>query len=211
MAFVPAENVAFVELFFTYDGEAVENTLYFQGTDTSDPELLASLGGIVKDWWVEQQSGAIVNNVTLREVQVSDLSSATGPQVSVTTDLPHNGAVNLEGMPANVSPCISFRTGLRGRSTRGRNYICGIPEDKVVQNNIVGSWADGVVSNYDLLRTTAQTAGWTQVIVSRYEGYTIVSGKKKPTPRASAVVSTVTNCLFTDLVVDSQRGRLPNH
>lgn len=211
MPFVPADKVAEVELRYLLDSQRVENTLYFKATDIIDAGMLNALAALVETWWEDNVQAHLSSDIELNEVFATDLTSSTGPVSSFTTGLPLGGTVGVEAEPANVAPCISFKTANRGRSFRGRNYIPGIPGTFVAGNHMSGEWMADMVDAYEALNAAVSGESWVHVVISRFSGSTIVDGKKIPTPRVAAVVTPVTTYSFVDDVVDSQRGRLPNH
>jgi len=211
MPFVPAANTVLVELRYTQDAQEVENTLYFQSASAPDEAGMTALGEAILTWWGAQLQTLISNECELRECLLTDLTTDSGPSVTVVTGLPLLGTSDGEAAPQNATACISFRTGFRGRARRGRNYIVGLPNQYVASNTLNSAYMAAAVTAYDTLRSDADAIGWTQVVVSRFSGSTIVDGKKVPTPRETALVTPVTSVLFADSTVDSQRGRLPNH
>lgn len=211
MPFVPVENTALVEMRYTYQGEPVENTLYFLSEIAFDVAALNALGLACRDWWTTFLFPLQSVHVSLREVFVTDLTSDISPAVSITAGLPSAGSIAGEAMSNNVAPCISFKTANRGRSFRGRNYLVGINIDQVSGNAIVGTYATAMTSAYEELFSIAGALDLTWVVVSRFSGFTIVDGKKVPTPRAAGLATPIVSVLFTDLTVDSQRRRLPGH
>lgn len=211
MAYVPVENTAMVELRYLLNGEPVENTLYFHGETAFDTTSLNALGLAIRDWWVTDVFPIQSVHASLREVFVTDLTTATSGAVSVTAGLPSSGALTGESMPNNVAPCISFKTAQRGRSFRGRNYLIGFSVDQVSDNDVAPTVITDYTEAYNNLLAVAGALDLTWVVVSRFSGFTLVDGKKVPTPRAAGLSTPVVNALFTDTTVDSQRGRLPNH
>lgn len=211
MPFVPTANVVQAELRFTYDLQKCENVLDFLMDDAPTPEVMLELGDILATWWKETASARVVSGVQLREVYLTDQSSATGPAVTSTEGLPWPGAINLEGAPSNVAACISFRTAARGRSFRGRNYLLGISNEDINTNTLTPTYLDAWVGYYEAMATAALGVGATHVVVSRFSGIEIVDGKRKPIPREAGIATPVITYTFSDSTVDSQRARLPNH
>lgn len=211
MPFVPAVNVAAVELRFTLDGENVENTMAFAFEGEIFGPDLAALGGALKLWWTINLQPLLVTALSLNEIYLADQTTETSGVRSYTTGLPLTGVIAEEPPPNNVAACVSFRTEQRGRAHRGRNYICGFSNSAVFSSTLDSAWMADVIAAYDALGAAIFSDGWTHVVLSRFFGSTIVDGKKVPTPRETAVITPVTNYIFTDNTSDSMRGRLPNH
>lgn len=211
MPYVPVVNTAMVEMRYLYQGEPCENTLYFKAEVAFDVPTLTALGIAIRDWWVTDIFPAQSVHASLRELYVTDLTTDSSAAVSVTTGLPSAGGVPDEAEANNVAPCISFKTASRGRSFRGRNYLLGIPVVSVSGNEIAPLYLAAMTDAYNGLLPIAAALGLDWVVVSRYSGYTVVDGKKIPTPRAAGLATPIVNAVFTDNIVDSQRNRLPNH
>jgi len=205
MAFVPVPDTVLVELRYDYLLQKVENTLWFTGDSAPDPTSMAALGGEIIDWWVGGLAPISNSGVQLREVVVTDMSSATGPQVTVTTSLPQYGEVTEEPLPSGNTLAVSFRTVNRGRSFRGRNYFVGLSRTQIDGNVVLVGFAGGLVTAYESLQAAATVAGYTWVIASRFSG---VDGDGDPIPRAEGITTPVTTVLIADMRVDSQRRRL---
>jgi hypothetical protein len=132
---------------------------------------------------------------------LTDLSTQTSPTVTVTTGLPITGTNTSDPLPNHVALCVSFRTNGRGRSARGRNYVSGFGEDAASGNTFSGTIANPIAQGYAaLINSATYTLDWEWVVYSRYEN---------GDPRTEALIAPVDNVVLTDLVVDSQRRRLP--
>lgn len=205
MAFVPVEDTVMVELRYDYLLQKVENTLWFLGDAPPTVGSMTTLGQEIIDWWVGGLATISNSGVQLREVVVTDMSSAVGPQVTVTTSLPQFGEVAEEPLPSSNTLAVSFRTVNRGRSFRGRNYFVGLSRTQIDGNVVIGGFAGSLVGSYNSLTAAATTAGYTWVVASRFSG---VDADGKPIPRAAGITTPVTAVLVADVRVDSQRRRL---
>jgi len=207
MPFVPVANTALAEIRMIADLQEVENTLYFEKATALTEGDLNDLGDALITWWEDNMAPNIWAGVTVSEVVCTDLSSASSLQVSRVPAAPLTGALSVPGLPTSVSLTISFRTALRGRSFRGRNYIVGLTEGQTTGANTVdSSLSDAFVTAYEQLLTLAGDLGLQWVVVSRFSG---VDADEKPIPRAAGVTTPITTVLVVDNVVDSQRRRLP--
>lgn len=208
MAFVPVENTAMIEAVYSWDGQIVENTLYYKNTSTPGLTELAALTDAVRAYIVDQLLPALTSAIQLVRVVGTLLDVVDGLQVLNTTSLPIAGEGGA-GVPNNVSLCVSFKTANRGRSARGRNFIPGLPTAGVSGNTVGSTLAAAFETAYTGFIGLGGDDGWSMVVVSRYSGFTIVDGKKVPTPREAGVTYEVTNTTILDRTVDSQRRRLP--
>ena len=207
MSFIPVPEVAECKLIYSDDNQVCMNTLYFSFGATPSAADLTLLAADVGAWWGSYIAPAVCNVVFLDEVIATDMGSQFGAQG--TADPVIQGGVTTEQAPNNASPCISFRTGFRGRSFRGRNYIVGLPNANLNVNIVDFDFQDAIRSAYQ--RLIDKTAGitnpaWDWCVVSRFSG---VDTNGKPVPRTTGIFTFVSEVLFVDSVVDSQRRRLP--
>jgi hypothetical protein len=190
-----------------FDGQKVENTLYVQNESAWDATSLEELATEVAAWWNSSYSNLCSTSVQLTEVVCTDLTAETGGQVSVAGG-GALGVVTGGKLPGNCSLAVSFRTALRGRSYRGRNYIVGIPETYMFDTSkVADDYVAAVLDAYEGFLTAIGTAGWTWVVLSRYEG--VDPDTHRPIPREAGVMTPVLNVVVVDKTIDSQRRRLP--
>lgn len=207
MAFIPIPQCANVRIEGTIDGQSTVNDLYFSHGTTIDITALQALADAIDNWYWANVLPELSDDFTYLRTVVTDLTTNTSG-VAFQSANTGTGGVTGEANPNNVAACISFRTALRGRNWRGRNYIPGVPGSVVTLNTIDGAFITNVQAAYRLLKFggTAVPGDWSWVVASRYSG---VDVNGKPIPRTSGVVELVTDALFVDNTVDSQRRRLP--
>lgn len=208
MPFIPVANTVEVELRMTLDDQKIENTLYFESANAPVFADMALLASNIVIWWDTSIAPLLPVDVVLREVVVTDLTSATGPQYSSALDGSNAGTLGQPALPNNVTLAVSFRTALRGRSFRGRNYVPALTEGQVVNNTVNSSVLLDYTNAYNAIITeVAPSDGpWTWVIVSRYSG---VDSEGKPIPRVAGVTTPVQAAVIVDATIDSMRRRLP--
>lgn len=208
MPFVSVQNTVMVELRYLSDLQHIENTLYFERADAPTPTNIGTLLDAVESWWLDNIQPLIPNVLVLTEIVGTDLTTATGPQVAHVPAGGGIGGVADPPLPNNVSIAISFRTGLRGRAFRGRNYHPSLWETGVTKNTLQEEIVTAIQDAYIALVGHADVvaAGYEWVVVSRFSG---VDGDGDPIPRAAGVTTPVLTALIVDPTVDSQRRRLP--
>ena len=202
MAFVPAVNVVQTNVRGLLASQRVENVLNWEFGGLPNPTAVAELADNVRAGWVSHIIPVLTAAYTLVEVYATDQTSQTGSSATSTAPTPVVGT--LGGLPAanNVALCLSHRTTSRGRSARGRTYLpCVTANVTTDQNHVSASHAANVIAAWNDFLTEVQAAS----VVS----FVIVSRFHNKVPRTTALVDIVVNTLFTDLVVDSQRRRLP--
>lgn len=200
MPFQPVPKVIHAALNGTLHLEQVQNNLYFlvSGAEPTASECEA-VADTVAGWWVTNLTPLLSSSYTLRNVTATSLHAAIAPQFVSTAGLPSPGASASAALPGNSAYVISFRTGLAGRSARGRNYVPGLPENQVAGNQVEIAWSGAVVAAYEALLTAISPIGVTWVVVQRRaDGDVLPAGVPRP---VSAVVA-------VDRNVDSQRRRL---
>lgn len=199
MAFVPVPNTAMCEVRGTLFGQQIENTLYFEFSTPPSQADLDTLADAVGLWWrTTVMTTNLSQDYTYRETFVTDLTTATSPTAVSIVGAGTAGSIANPSMPGNVAIVVSIRTAGRGRSSRGRNFISGLPQTYCVANAYDGTEAGQLTTAYDTLITTPPT-GWEWVVVSRFTA---------GAPRVTGQTIPVTSAGVVDLYLDSQRRRL---
>jgi hypothetical protein len=199
MAFIPASAVAEIEMRASLYTERVENTLYFKkDTGSIDQTALDALTNFMDEEWNTAWKPILQAQYTFREVYGTDLTSATS---FVSTNVDHAGVTgSAEGVasPGSVAFCVSFRTGNRGRSGRGRNYWTSVPTSQITGNFLSPTYRNLILAVYNRLILTPPS-GWTWGVLSRFHsGAARVAGLFQP----------ITTVVAVDDALDSQRRRL---
>ena len=208
MPFVPVPNTAEVELRMTLDSQRIENTLYFFNAAGPDPTSMNLLAAELETWWINEAAPLLPADVALREIVVTDLTAANSFQITRGITPPEPGTLGQPALPNNVTLAVSFRTAIRGRGYRGRNYVPALTEGQVVNNTVAGATVTDWATAYASILTDPGIAGagWVWVVASRYLG---VDSNGKPIPRVVGNAEPITSVVVTDATVDSQRRRLP--
>ena len=139
-------------------------------------------GGLLLDQAVADEFGAVVRGFydgltpllstqwSLTEVVVQDLQSASAPsyEASIT---PVTGTISSDPLPPNMAVCCTHRTGLRGRSFRGRTYLAGWTEQALDSTGqLTAAYAPAIEGEWADFRTalgTVDAGGMVQAVVSR--------------------------------------------
>lgn len=145
----------------------------------------------------------VVNSgITLTRIELTDLSSATAPQVVATPASPGTGS--FAAAPAGVAMVIQFKIARRYRGGHPRIYLVGMDNTGFatpqtwtpsfsanVEGKVVASIVDGIDAQPSAVGLTQQ------VNVSYYQGFhnvTFPSGRTRPVPtlRGTPLVDVVT-------------------
>lgn len=199
MAFIPVPDTIQLEFRATLQGENVENTFYYLAPGVVDQALLDAVAEAARDY-VDAEPDLFSVNWTFREIYARDLSDSTflsalapsvGPAVGTYTD-PN---------PNNVTWAIKRTSGFSGRSARGRIFWQGIAESMTTGTNVMDpSYANAAVAWVIAFDAAVAAEGVTPVIVSRYNA---------GAPRVTGVTYPIADWTYSDLRVDTMRGRLP--
>lgn len=207
MPFVPVPNTFLAEVRMLCAGQQIENTLYFSPQVAADDPSMANLGALLLTWWNTFYAVAIPTAVELREIHITDLSSATGGVHTQPAPAPGPTGDRISPvLPNQDTLSISFRTAVRGRSFRGRNYLAALGEGDVTESIVNAAVQTDALAAYNALLAAPIVADFQWVVVSRYSG---VDAAGKPIPRAVGIATPVVSVVIVDAVVDSQNRRLP--
>lgn len=206
MAFVPVPNTIEVDVNYLLDGQVVQNTMYFENTE---PWTIAEIGIFLdglNSIITEELMPLLSSSIQLFELVARLLDTASSIGFTFSLPTPVSGGRADEMLPSNVTYTISFRTGLTGRSFRGRNYIPGLSVDSVDNNTIDADTRTGLLAYYSAVKAYASEYGAPMVVVSRYSG---IDADGDPIPRVTGVTTPIVSFGTADTTVDSQRRRLP--
>lgn len=199
MVFVPVPNTARCELRFTQDAQLMANVIHVESPNPLQVDDLQIIGTTIVEWYDSFRT-VVCNQVTLREIDIRDLSTQSGIGIIWNTGLPLAGTVASPALPNNVTVAIKWGTGLTGRSFRGRTYHIGLTEGQVVNSEVDSAFAAPILSGYNALPALLTTNGYSMVVVSKFSNNA---------PRVTGVTTPILNAAYADTVIDSQRRRLP--
>jgi hypothetical protein len=143
-------------------------------------------------------------NVTYNGCSAVDMSAPGQEGVIVPETSGNTGSGGGAPLPSNVTAAVSFRTGLTGRSNRGRNYIVGLSGDEITGDSLTAGTVANWTSIFNVLGTYLVDLGAQHVVASLFHG---VDVDHKPIPRIEGIAHDVTNYIV-DAALDSMRRRL---
>jgi len=204
MPFVPFEDCVKVTIEGHVDSQLVINDLAFRSSTgpRSAADVLALITAL-RDWW-DGSMNPLLNVAYLgSRITGKGLTNAVGLVLELAMN-GNDGQVSGEAAPNNCTMAVSFRTGLAGRSNRGRNYVPCLTNSEVTGNVIDGAFIANVIAAYAQLVFPANVGvipgGWEWVVLSRFSG---------GVERTVGVFTEITSVTVADNIVDSQRRRLP--
>lgn len=198
MAFVPALNTAKIEIAYTQQDSNAVNILWARDeTGAPDATRLQTLAETVRDEFMTGMMNNLSNQLDLDYIRCTAWNQPEDEQYTLNVN--DTGSILTGVSPANVALVMSWRTGLTGRSRRGRSYIPGIPEE-----NLSGNQAGSALITAFLVNAGAYLVGLAA------ENFTpvVASFISNGVARASALLTPITGVLVNSRV-DTQRRRLP--
>jgi hypothetical protein len=200
MPFIPAVNTVRLTIdYLSADGEDAANVLHIKnvvGAPTA--AQVEDLFDLMQAWYAASWDSAAADNwqtdlMTARVLNVVD-------DAIYTRVFTHNGTVTGGALPAQDTIAVSARTGFAGASRRGRIFHVGMPKSFSDGSSITNGGSAQILASYADLLTTLSGSDW-QYVVASY----ISNG----VPRASALLTPVTNFILTDVILDSMDSRKP--
>jgi len=212
MAFIPAANTAQVVFKQTLHGNVVQNVFHVLNETGWSPAELTALADAIILWANDNYSSNLSTDLQFVSVACRDMTVEDGAGVEVAFPALSGGELAFAALPGNVALAVKFKTGFTGRNRNGRWFVAGLTEGNVTGNVINDVNKNLILEAFGDLRTQLLALGYAHVIASFYNGTHLVEYpdgqiKKRPTARATALITTVETYL-ADSNTDSQRRRL---
>lgn len=202
MPFVPAPNVAMVEMRAVRNLQKVENRITVDCFAEPSPTMLEDLAVACWNWWEGDYAPLLVSECILSEVVATSLHEENGPQFTYAPDTTTTGTLVAVPLPNEVSFCVSLRSGFRGRSARGRFFVLSLGDSQMqTTNTIKATAADDLTGAVQVLIGNIAALGFAM---------SVVSYRTNNAPRVGGpVYFPITSAIATDFGVDSMRSRKP--
>lgn len=202
MAFQAVPNVCRVNVRATLLGEQMENVFHLVKT-TPSPFTAAEVLQVADTTlaaWAANMLPNLGGNYVFREVVTAALDSDGAPTATSVPGTPPSGGAAGEALPAQNALVITHRTGLTGRSFRGRTYIGGLTESQTSGNNVTAAAGDAIADAFALVKGAWVTEGWDLVVVSRYAN---------KVARPTGIFTRVLASVIRDYQMDRRSSRMP--
>lgn len=203
MPFQPVPDTALVQLVMAAGGINAQNTVYFRkegGWDVGSLQVLAENCVLA---WETNVAPVTTSDWALIEAVATNQEATDSTKQIWKPALPIQGEIVLPSGPVNASFAIKFGMPRRGRGISGRIFAVGLPEQEIGPGSITSAHANLLVAAWRDFATDVETAvSCEHVVVHR-----VINGIRPPTGTPEAVSS----YSYTDLSLDSQKLRLPNH
>lgn len=199
MAFHPIENTVEAVIHGRLGGQEIINTFFIKKGGGYTSEDVQDLADFLDEWVGEEWLPIQGNDYTYERVTVRGMADALDFYASAD-DSSGNGTTGGNSQPNNVALAIARKTIYTGRAARGRIFITVPLSAMDDENHVTAAYATSVEGQLNDLNTTLTGMGWDMVVAHRRSGGAWLS---------TGVTFPVTGWEVTDLVVDSQRRRLP--
>ena len=100
---------------------------------------LINIAGIFMDWWQNNYRTGAVDDLTLQDITVTDLSQDLQSQYVLPCTTDCAGASGNAPAPGNVTSTISWRTQFVGRFARGRTFMCGYADGDTADDDTINA------------------------------------------------------------------------
>lgn len=188
-----------VALEYDWNGKVVVNIYHVITPDPITTIKLEDIATAFKTFFSAGLAGQVTSQISLFNITAMNLDEANGERISLPVVPVIPGLIGGDSVSNNVACVVSLRTAKTGRSFQGRNYVAGIPEQEVSQNDvsnlITGNLATSMLSLVSLLGTENA-----ELVVASF--------KSGGVPRTVGIATPV-DVIFINARVDTQRRRLP--
>jgi len=199
MPFQPADNCAEAVVRISVNGEVITMTFHFAHVGEYDQEDIDALASEMDSWADTFLKPLIADDTSYSGVEVRGLQSIVDLfAVDVTSAGP--GEADASPMPNAVCIACKRVTGFTGRSARGRVYfpIHGVMLD-TNENFITSTAATAIAAALEEVIDVGTANQWIHIVLSRQQDGVVLE---------SAVGRAVTDYVFADLEIDTQRRRM---
>ena len=218
--FVPSVNGLKVALEFTdVTGDQNVNTFWVKNTAAWTATSADTMLDAFITWFHTLVSGESYQNLmssdcSLVAVSGRDFTTQHGISIVTNTGLPLAGTGAAPAIAAGTTKAITARTGLAGKSYRGRTYLAGVESAAVPSaelGKINASYVNAAVTAFTALISDVTTAIATCTLIVNSQFYQPGGPNTPSVPRATAVQTPIIAFGYSDLNVDFQRRRAPGH
>lgn len=203
---IPVPNtvrVAFRQTWSNLEAYNIYNVLCPAPASAAD---LTAIATVFKAWWDNNLRAQTTNSVVFNGMELTALDAPGSPVLTYVNTTNTNGSAAIGNHPPQVAVCISFKTGLSGRSYRGRVYHAFPSAGWGNTGGVIAGATVVVIQGvYDNLRTRLIAAGYNLAVASLYSG---IDADGKKIPRTTGFATPV-QIVAVGNRLDTQRRRLP--
>lgn len=206
MAFQPVPNCATLVIKYqNTEGEKAQNDYMFE---FAAPPTAANLHDLVEAAQTEWELSIAAQ--TSRDWSFYEAEARSEDGVILLKDIrrivpPTPGLLADDTAPNNATLAVKFAIALRGRGLSGRIFAIGLGESTISGGYVSETYATNIVNEHKTFVEFVETAAaCTHVVAHRYQG-------NPPVRLPAGVPHEVIGYSYSDLAIDSQKLRLPNH
>ena len=204
MAFQPVAATAEVVIQGTLAGELCINKLYVSCEGGITPTILEDVAAFTDDWVAATWLDFVGSKYTYVRTVARDLSVEAGAEVINTTNTGATGAGGSDTGPNNRTFAVHRQTAFSGKKQKSRIYVPSIPNAATSDPNHISSASAG--------EFVTALGAW-DTLVEDYAGATLMHcyaiRVRDGVPLVTGQFQESIGWSTTDLVLDSQRRRLP--
>lgn len=185
MAFQPVPNTASIVVNGHVGSIPFVNVFHASYETVLSEAVADAMFDDIEDLWNNHLTGALNSGYSVESVVITDLEDVTGNQYTYDAGAEFNGNEDSQALPFQCAALVSWKTGIRGASYRGRTYFGPFCENG-------SSGRDLHADNVTLLEgfVTALLAADTEFgIVSRFSGVDEETGL--PIPREEGIFTPI--------------------
>lgn len=198
MAFIPVPNCVLAVLEYGDSNYQWTNNLWFYKANFTSGDMEA-LADELHDGLMVDSLAVLGDGWFARGITIYDMASESAPKYEYTMT-PEAGTQTGAEASIGGACVITFYTGNRGRSYRGRNYWTGYVEEEASPIGVDGTAVSAaLVTAYLGMKLDVAAIGWTWVVVSRYAN---------GAARQQGIYTPVTTATVRTNTFGSQRRRL---
>lgn len=200
-----APKVARFELKYQIPENVIETVFHARCTALAwDSATMDAVEAAFVTWFTTYGSNFMSDQLGLFEIIATDLTSLSGIRKVYPITPALLGNLSAGDLPANSTFAIKANIGTRGRGQNGRVFWPGLTTAQVTHEEMQKVAADDIVNALNQLRTNiAAVTGCDGLCIPHF----MVGGVRPPSVSNSLVISYA----YSDLLLDSQRDRLPGH
>lgn len=206
MAFQPVPHCATLILrLHNTESERAQNDMMFEFAAAPSAADLHNLVEAAHTEWSETIGGVTSQDWSLYEIEARSEDGVVLLKEIVRLDPTEPGTLAQSTAPNNATMAVKFAIANRGRGMSGRAFFIGLGETNISGGYVNGAYAALIVTAFQTFAEFIETAAaCTHVVAHRYEG-------NPPVRLPAAVPHEVISYSYSDLALDSQKLRLPNH
>lgn len=195
-----------IQLMFAgmYLAQPVSNVINISCSSVPDAAEIQAIAIAVGESWAENVVNHLNGSYDYSGCIARGLASSMAPTYMYTPPVPVSGGFDAGAQKASGAQalCVTLRTGMTGRSGRGRIFIVGATRNATDLNYAITTQAEAIEEGLRLLRNDifALPGANEWCVLSKYHN---------GAPREAGLLTPITSVQLRNYRLDSQRRRAP--